>query len=33
MYNHEKSHGSINHYTPIAFEQELDKESVTLIYN
>lgn len=23
MYNYEKSHGSINHYTPVAFEQEL----------
>jgi putative transposase len=30
MYNNEKSHSSINHYTPVAFEQKLDKELVTL---
>lgn len=33
MYNHEKSHGSIKHYTPVAFELKLDKELVTLNYN
>jgi putative transposase len=30
MYNYEKSHSSINHYTPVAFEQKLDKELITL---
>lgn len=30
MYNYEKSHSSISHYTPVAFERKLDKELVTL---
>lgn len=30
MYNYEKSHSSIDHYTPVAFEQKLDKELITL---
>lgn len=30
MYNNEKSHSSINHYTPVEFEQKLDKELITL---
>ena len=30
MYNYEKSHSSINHYTPVAFEQKINIELVTL---
>lgn len=30
MYNYKKSHNSISHYTPVAFERKLDKEFVTL---
>jgi putative transposase len=30
MYNYEKSHSSIGHNTPVAFEQKLNKELVTL---
>lgn len=30
MYNYEKSHSSINHYTPVAFERKIDNKLVTL---
>lgn len=30
MYNYEKSHSSISHYTPVAFERKLNKQLVTL---
>jgi putative transposase len=30
MYNYEKSHSSINHCTPIAFEKKINKELVSL---
>lgn len=30
MYNHEKPHSAIQHYTPVKYEQEISKELVTL---
>lgn len=30
MYNHEKSHSAINHYTPVDYEKRIKKELVTL---
>lgn len=30
MYNYEKGHSSLDHYTPVAFEQRLNQELITL---